>query len=228
MRVPVGLLYIQYKTCRHLQVERQSSYNHYLDYQLIPSNDYRGKIRYFDRFQNAFDYLEEDQKLDVHLDFNKALFEVGNYHRFVQSVDPLIEKVISENIYDYRGEKIFENLLFKKAAALYNLRQYDQAIKILKALTNIDKKHKLAIRLLSLCIRKKGKSWYDLSKAVAIVLMLLAVTLLFVELVIVSSFHVDYLDQVMLVRNVLILTATTILVCKEFLMIWSIRNEVNS
>ncbi len=209
-------------------MERQSSYNHYLDYQLIPSNDYRGKIRYFDRFYSVFDSLDDDQRLDVHLDFNKALFEVGNYHRFVQSVDPLIEQVIIDNIFVHRGEKIFEGLLFKKAAALYNLRQYDGAIKILKSLTNIDTEHQLAKGLLALCIRKRGKTWYDLSKAVSIVLMFSAVSILFAELVIVSSFYVEYLDQVMLLRNVLILIAMAVLIGREIAMIWYIRKEVES
>jgi len=209
-------------------VERQSSYNHYLDYQLIASTDYRGKIRYFDRFYSSFDSLDENDRLDVHLDFNKALFEVGNYHRFVQSVDPLIEQVIIDNIYDHRGDKIFEGLLFKKAAALYNLRQYDRAIKILKSLTNIDKDHQLAKRLLSLCIRKRGKTWYDLSKAISIVLMFSAVSILFAELVIVSSFYLEYLEQVMLLRNALILIASGLLIGRELVMIWSIRREVNT
>lgn len=222
----VGQLYIQYISYRQRKVERQSSYNHYLDYQLIPSTDYRGKIRYFDRFYASLDSLDEDQRLDVNLDFNKALFEVGNYHRFVQSVDPLIEQVIIDNIYDHNGEKVFEGLLFKKAAALYNLRQHDGAIKILKSLINIDKDHQLAKRLLSLCIRKRGKTWYDLSKAIAIVLMFSAVSILFAELVIVSSFYLEYLAQVMLLRNVLILTASAILVSRELAMIWSIRMEV--
>ena len=208
-------------------MERQSSYNHYLDYQLIPSTDYRGKIRYFDRFQNAFDFLDDDQKLDVHLDFSKALFEVGNYHRFIYSVDPLIEQVITDNIYHHNGEKVFEELLFKKAAALYNLRQYDGAIKLLKSLTNIDTEHQLAKRLLALCIRKRGKNWYDLSKAVAIVLMFSAVSILFAESVVVRSFHIHYLEHAMLLRNVLILIASALLVGRELAMIWSIRMEVN-
>lgn len=208
-------------------MERQTSYNHYLDYQLIPSTDYRGKIKYFDMHHFAFDHLDKDQRLDIYLDFNKSLFEVGNYHRFVQSVDPLIEQVIIDNIYDHRGEKIFEGLLFKKAAALYNLRKYDEAIKILKSLTKIDKEHQLTKGLLGLCIRKRGKRWYDLSKAIAIILMFSAVSLLFVELVIVSSFYMDYLERVMLLRNILILIASAILVGRELAMVWYIRKEVN-
>lgn len=207
-------------------MERQSSYNHYLDYQLIPSTDYRGKIRYFDMYHTAFDHLDESQRLDVYLDFNKSLFEVGNYHRFVQSVDPLIEQVIIDNIYEYRGEKIFEGLLFKKAAALYNLRKYDEAIKILKSLTKIDTKHQLTKSLLSLCIRKRGKYWYDLSKAVAIVLLLSAASILFAELVIVSSFYLDYLAEVMMLRNALVLIAFVILIGRELAMVWYIREEV--
>ena len=165
--------------------------------------------------------------MDIHLDFNKALFEVGNYHRFVQSVDPLIERVIIDNVYNHKGEKIFEGLLFKKAAALYNLRQYDPAIKILKSLINIDKDHKLSKSLLSLCIRKRGKKWYDLSKAIAIVLVFIAVSILFAELVIVSSFYIEHLEKVMMLRNFFILIASTILIGIEFMMIWSIRKEVN-
>ena len=205
-----------------------NSHNHYLDYQLIPSNDYRGKIRYFDRHQEQFNLLDEDQKLDVHLDFTKALFEVGNYHRFVSTADPLIEKVIMDNIYEHQGEKVFEELLFRKSAALYNLRKYDESIKVLKSLNKIDPNHKLGKRLLPHCIRKKGKSWYDLSKGIAIVLMFSAVSILFAEFVIVSSFYAEYLNEVMLLRNILLICASVLLVAREIAMIWSIRKEVKN
>jgi len=204
------------------------SHNHYLDYQLIPSNDYRGKIRYFDKHQEAFDLLDHDQRIDIHLNFAKALFEVGNYHRFVKVADPLIEQVIIENIYSHQGEKVFEELLFRKSAALYNLRKYDDSIKVLKSLTKIDPEHNLAKRLLPHCIRKKGKSWYDLSKAVAIVLMFSAVSILFAELVIVSSFYLEYLNEVMLLRNTLLICASSILIGREIAMIWAIRKEIQS
>lgn len=207
-------------------MENQTSYNLYLDYQLIPSTDYRGKIRYFDRHQSSFDYLDEDQRLDIHLDFSNALFEVGNYHRFVQSADPLIEQVIVNNVYEHNGEKIFEGLLFKKSAALFNLRKYEEAILILQSLVKIDKEHVLAKRLFALCIRKRGKSWYDLSKGIAIVLLFSSVSILFAELVIVSSFYIEYLESVMLLRNVLILSATALLIGRELAMIWCIRDEV--
>lgn len=207
-------------------MENQTSYNLYLDYQLIPSTDYRSKIRYFDRYKDSFEYLDEEQRLDIHLDFSKALFEVGNYHRFVQSVDPLIEQVIMHNVYEHNGDKIFEALLFKKAAALFNLRKYDQAIQILQSLVNIDKEHVLAKRLFALCIRKRGKSWYDLSKAIAIVLLFSAVSILFAELVIVSSFYLEYLEEVMMIRNVLMLSSAALLIGRELAMIWCIRGEV--
>lgn len=207
-------------------MENQTSYNLYLDYQLIPSTDYRSKIRYFDRYQDLFEYLDEEQRLDIHLDFSKALFEVGNYHRFVKSVDPLIEQVIVHNVYQHNGEKIFEALLFKKSAALFNLRKYDEAIQILESLVKIDKDHVLAKRLFALCIRKRGKSWYDLSKAIAIVLLFSAVSILFAELVIVSSFYLEYLENVMILRNVLMLSAAALLIGRELAMIWCIRVEV--
>jgi len=168
------------------------------------------------------------KKFDIHLDFAKALFEVGNYHRFVKLVDPLIEQVIVDNVYEHNEEKIFEALLFKKAAALFNLRQYEAAIKILKSLTKIDKEHLLSKRLLALCIRKQGKSWYDLCKAIAIVLLAFAVVILFVEFVIVSSFFYQHLDNVMLIRNILILTASALLIGREVLMVWTIREEVKT
>ncbi len=225
MQVPADLLFIIYKSSRS-QLENQTSYNLYLDYQLIPSTDYRGKIRYFDRNQESFKYLDEDQRLDIHLDFSKALFEIGNYHRFVQCADPLIEQVIMNNVYVHNGDKIFEELLFKKSAALFNLRKYDEAIRILQSLVKIDKEHVMAKRLFALCIRKRGKSWYDLSKAAAIVLLFSAVSILFVELVIVSSFFLEYLEPVILLRNVLILSASALLIGREMAMFWCIRGEV--
>lgn len=197
-----------------------------MDYQLIPSKDYRAKIRYVDSNYEAIGNLEDEQKLEVNLDFARALFEVGNYHRYVKVSDSLIEQVIIENIYRYQGEKVYEDLLFRKSASLYNLRKYDESIKILKSLNKIDPDHSLAKRLLPHCIRKRGKSWYDVSKAIAIVLMFSAVSILFAEFVIVSSFYLEYLEEVMLLRNILLISASFILIGREIAMIWSIRREI--
>jgi len=133
-----------------------------------------------------------------------------------------------DNIYEHQGEKVFEELLFRKSAALYNLRKYDESIKVLKSLNKIDPNHKLGKRLLPHCIRKKGKSWYDLSKGIAIVLMFSAVSILFAEFVIVSSFYAEYLNEVMLLRNILLICASVLLVGREIAMIWSIRKEVKN
>ena len=156
-------------------MEHHPAYHHYLDYQLIPSSDYRGRIRYYDRYKEYFTLLDRDQKLEVDLDYSKALFEVGNYYRYTQVVDPLIEEVIIHNIYKHGEENIFESLLFRKAAALHNIGKYDAAIKILKSLIKIDQKHPLAKRLLALSIRKRGKYWYELMKGIAIVFMFSAI-----------------------------------------------------
>lgn len=201
------------------------AYHYLLDYQLIPSNDYRARIRYFDTHRSHFDDLQIGDRLTIHLDYSKAIFEVANYYRYLELVDDLIEQVIMHNVYEHQGEKIYEALLFRKAAALHNIGKYDQSISLIQSILHIDDRYPMARRLLALCIRKRGKHWYKLMKAIAIVFLFSAVSIMIAELFVVRTFYTEYMSQISMLRIVLLSISVILLVLREVAMIWTILRE---
>lgn len=68
------------------------------------------------------------------IDHLLALFELGKYEKFLYEVDAMIEFVVNHNIYRHNGEDAFCLLLFKKAAAHFNLEEWDASKTILMQL----------------------------------------------------------------------------------------------
>lgn len=203
-----------------------SSQNRYMDYQRIGDSDYRAKIVFFDQFRKDLDLLDEEDRLELYLDFVAALFEVGNYHRYLHYVDRLIEQVISENIYYFRDEKIYESLLFRKAASLYNIHKYQESIPILKAVVKMDPKYPAAMPLLVLCLRQIPRPWYEWSKAIAIVLLFSGISIWIAEFMVVSSFYEHLLSTVYGWRILFLALGVALLVFREVYLFLVVSKEM--
>ena len=75
------------------------SRNIYLSYFRLGDDAWREKVRYYEENKKAIDGLYFDEKIELDIDYLICLFEVGRYERFLRFVDPIIESVITENIY---------------------------------------------------------------------------------------------------------------------------------
>jgi len=153
---------------------------------------FRDKVRYYEDNRSDLHHLNYEERVDVDLDYAICLFEIGKYHKFLSKSDDLIELVIVDNIYDYNGVNIYNDLLFKKAACLFNTGQYIKAEKVLKSIAKLEPDNKLARTLYGRCKRKQGRDWYEGTKAVAMVMLISAVSIAFMELLIVRPFYNDY------------------------------------
>ena len=187
----------------------------YLDFYQIDKSSFHEKVRYFERNKKYISLLAFDQKIEMECEYLFALFEIGKYHRFLSSVDEMIECVVIENIYRIDNRNIFEDLLFTKSACLYNTGQYEAALKVAGALIKINPEYPLIRRMHRQCLRKSGPTWYEINKAIAVVFILSGISVVLVQLLVVDPFYEQYAHQVTFFRNILFVTAFCLLIFNE-------------
>ena len=191
---------------------RSSAYYHYFS---IEKTSFRERVRYYESHLKEINSLPLEEYVELKSDYVFALFELGKYHKFLIHVDEMVETVIMENIYLVDGRNVYEDLLFNKAACKYNLKQYDQAIYICKELIKINPSHKLAQRLYRKSLKEKGINWYEINKAIAIVFLLSAISVVMVELLVVDPFYETYSHHVKFFRKALLTASVGLLLFNE-------------
>lgn len=187
---------------------------------------FRDKVRYYEDNRSHIVNLSYEERIDVELDYAICLFEIGKYHKFLSKADSLIEVVITDNIFEYNGLNIYNDLLFKKAACLFNTGQYTKSEKVLKAVANLEPENNVARTLYGKCKRKQGRDWYEGAKAVAVVFLITAVVLSFIELLIIQPFYEEH--QVVIYRIKLFFFGASIftLVANEAYLKYVIGKEI--
>ncbi|NNF34931.1 MAG: tetratricopeptide repeat protein [Saprospiraceae bacterium] len=187
----------------------------YYQYSSIEKTSFRERVRYFESHIDEINGLPFDEYVEVKSDYVFALFELGKYHKFLRYVDGMIETVIIENIFTVDGRNVYEDLLFNKAACHYNLKQYDGAIYICKELIKINPTHKLAQKLFRKSLKEKGINWYEINKAIAVVFLLSAISVVMVELLVVDPFYEMYSHHVKFFRKLLLTASVGLLLFNE-------------
>lgn len=153
------------------------------------NNAFRDKVRFYESNKAQIHFLTYEEQIDINLDYLLCLFEIGKYHKFLTKSDALIEVVIMDNIFVYNGLNIYNDLLFKKAACLYNTGQYLKSEKVLKSLVKLDPENNIARALFGKCKRKQGRDWYEGTKAMAVVMLISAVFIALAELLIIKPWY---------------------------------------
>lgn len=174
----------------------------YLQYFRLGETAYREKVRFYEENPEAISSLYFDDRLEIDFDYLYCLFEVGRYERFLSKVDPFIELIVTENIFKFRNENIFQELLFRKAACLYQLKQYQKSEVILKQLVRMNRQNPLFIGLYTICTRKIETDLYITIKALAMAsfLIVLGITIARIFL---EPFFAIYLAPFLTLRIIL-------------------------
>lgn len=176
----------------------------YLNYYRLGSHAYREKVRYYEEHPGDIALLPYDERIEIDIDYVLCLFEIGRYQRYLEKVDPVIETVITENIFEYQGENIFNILLLRKAASLYHTHNFDKCEKIASQLLKIDPTSEIAAKLYSLCHRRKENTVTTLLRAIAISGLLAVISITFVRILLIEPFYDQYLQPFVTIRNVLL------------------------
>ena len=203
----------------------QNTRQTYLQYFRLGDTSFREKVRFYEENPEALSTLYFNEKIDVDMDYLICLFEVGRYERFLEKVDPIIEIIIEENIFEFRNENIFNDLLLKKAACYYHTKNYEKANAILKQLIKIAPKHPLAIGLYGICKRKQNNDVSTTLKALGISALLLVVSISIIQILLFEPFFDEYLAPFLLLRTLLTIFSIFSFISLEVYFLVSVYKE---
>ncbi|MFZ1750281.1 MAG: hypothetical protein WAU01_08825 [Saprospiraceae bacterium] len=196
----------------------------YLQYFRLGETAYREKVRYYEENPDEIAALYFDDRLDIDFDYLYCLFEVGRYERFLSKVDPFIELIVVENIYEFRNENIYHELLFRKAACLYQMKQFSKSEEILRQLTRMNRQNPLFIGLYTICKRKIENDIFTTIKALAMAAILIVIGITVARIFLEPFFDV-YMASFLILRSVLIGFAVCCLLGLEVAFQFKIRQE---
>lgn len=162
------------------------------DFKAIEGNAYRQIIHFYEKLETEINQLDFEEHFEVLTAYVNALFEVGSYQKHLLLVDLVIETAIQNNIAFYKGEDIFLKMLFRKAASLYNLLEYEKAEYILREIIRINPWNKDAVLFLKRCLRRRQHRYVQVTRALSIVLFLLAAMVIALEVLMVRPFFKEY------------------------------------
>ncbi len=187
----------------------------YKEYFRLGQNAYREKVRFVEDIQQDLRFIPFDERIEIELDYLLCLFELGRYGRFVQMSDPVIETIIRENIYSFQGQDIYQELLFRKAACLFQLRKLHDSRAILQQLVKMSSGNPLYLGLYLLCQRQLSGELQQFMKAVAVAALLLVVSITVIQLLLIEPLMEPYLQPFTAVRTALLAGALSILAWLE-------------
>ncbi len=164
----------------------------YLEFRAIEATDYRKIVHFYEKQEDAILQLDFEEYFELLTAYVHALFEAGTYHRHVQIVDVVIETAIEHNIIFYKGEDIFLTMLFRKAASLYNLFEYERAEYILREIIKIHPWYTDAIQFLKKCLNRRQPRYVQVCRAASVALFLLGTALFIVDILWIQHFLQQY------------------------------------
>lgn len=175
----------------------------YFSYFRLGETAYREKVRFYEENPDAISSLYFDERIEVDIDYVLSLFEIGKYERFLRKIDPLLEVIIFENIFKYKNENIFNELLFRKAACLFQLNNYTKAEEILLQLIRMEKSNALYIGLYTISRRKHADDFTTTIRAMANASFLLILGITIARIFFIEPFFDTMLEPFLILRNFL-------------------------
>ncbi len=175
----------------------------YFSYFRLGETAYREKVRFYEENPDAISSLYFDERIEVDIDYVLSLFEIGKYERFLKKIDPLLEVIIFENIFKYKNENIFNELLFRKAACLFQLKNYTKAEEILLQLIRMEKSNTLYIGLYTISRRKHADDFTTTVRAMANASFLLILGITIARIFFIEPFFDTMLEPFLILRNFL-------------------------
>lgn len=187
----------------------------YIDFFKINQESYGDKIRFYERYRSVIAFLPEAENLELRLYYLIALFEVGEYEKYLFLIDRTIEHIVAENIYEFNGRDIYYQLLLNKAACLYNVFRNNEAEKLSQQLRRMDRSNEINNLLLEKIYARmlSGKTRHV--KALGIAIYFLSGFVIAVQLFLVEPFYNQYSDAAQNTWQSLFLFASIILVINE-------------
>ena len=164
----------------------------YIEFLKIGQNAYGDKIRFYEQHRSIIASLPDSENQELRLYYLIALFEVGEYQKYLDLVDYMIEEIVEENVYDFNGQDIYYVLLLNKASAHYNLFQNEQAETLAVQLKKIDPENPVNRLLLEKIYYRNLSESSRFIKAIGIALYFLSGFFIAIQILLVEPFYNQY------------------------------------
>lgn len=198
----------------------------YRDFKAMDAHDCHGIVRFYEQYEDDIRALDLEEYVDCALTYTNALATTGNHNKHLVMCDHLLEIVIMQNIETWGGEDLYERLLFKKAASLYQLHEYPRAEHVLRELVKIYPREKLPRRFLEKCLLRQKPAWLLKTRAACVGLSLLSAAVIAAELFVIKPFLPDWLFSFQVAHNILLFTGIGVFFVGESLHVWRCRRAV--
>lgn len=172
----------------------------YRDFRGLETGDFQGVIRFFEQYEQKILKLSFEEYFEILMGYCDALFEAGAYQKHVLMADVVIELTIKHNIHYFKELDVFRHFLFRKAAALYNLFEGEQAEHILKELIKMDNTDREALFLYTKCRQRRYPGLINQFRAVSIFMFLITAVIVAAEVLLVVPFYTSFADSLEAVR----------------------------
>jgi tetratricopeptide (TPR) repeat protein len=194
----------------------------------IEAAAYREKILFIEENFFMLRELHGDEYFDMMVLYGEALFETGEYGRQAKLADHIIEMSMERNIIFHRGQDIYFETLFKKAASLHNLDQIDKAVHILKELIKMNPDHESTKLFLINCLIRQKKAIVRPYRSISLVLLMTSALVIAVELLLVNTLWPNWSSIVEIVRNGLFISGVVLLIAGEMIVRYRAVEDVYS
>ena len=162
----------------------------YANYMAIDKHAFQAIIGYYDKNEKYFQFLPVDEQLNAAINYFEALFETGKFYLLLDKIDNALITCVDCN-WNTTIKSIYVEMIFKKAAALYNTEQYSAAFALSKELLKIDPNHIAGKELFRRVLANPKPAYILKVHILAVCLVLLSAVLIVIDLSIVKPNYQD-------------------------------------
>lgn len=175
----------------------------YREFRNINPAEHGAVVRFYERNEGQIAALDFEEYTELLIAYTKSLFQLGLYNKHLRMVDIVIELSIVENLREFQGEELYENMLFHKASSYFHLKQYDKTEYILKELIKINPNDKMNILFLERCLLRENPKTAQKMRAFSMALLLLAAIFIGIEMLIIRPLFAHLVGMIEITRNIL-------------------------
>lgn len=208
-----------------LYANRSETYEAFL---AIEAGAYKEKIDFIEENFFMLRELHAEEYFDMMVLYGEALFETGEYTRQAKLADHIIEMSMERNIILHRGQDVYFETLFKKAASLHNLDQLEKAVHILKELIKMNPDHESTKLFLINCLVRQKKSLVRPYRNISLVLLLSSAVVIAFELLLINTVWPRWSSIVEIIRNGLFISGVVLLITGEVMVRYRAVEDVYS
>lgn len=189
----------------------------------IEKSNYGKVILFFQKNEEGIRALNDKEFNEIMLDFCDALFEAGQYEKYINFSVEILPISLEYGVPDY----LYSKILFRRAASFYNIGLTSNAENILTQLFRISPEKREVQLLFKKCIQRKRKGIIQKNRAIAILIILLTALFSSVEVLFIRPFYELYASSFEKMRYILIFSTVIVVATGKIKTYLSIKRQID-